>query len=295
MAPENTTLNIVPDWDKKLLQAEGKISVHETVEVYIEDAADGGEAPEGMVLRLTSLCGRRDYGRFPLHEEDQWEVSGDGLFCRLNLNTKSLIREFRGLCADDRIPVRISLESGVANNLYATGRMHIRNWPQDAENPTVNEGVLSGRISELDEQLNTLHDAFIVHKHLEDGTDESLQLDHRDLDNVGTLTHAQLEEAVGANTSNLGGHIIDYANPHQVTAEQLGLGNVDNTSDALKPVSAATQNALKNKADKSVVDQLLSDLSGATALNNINPDTSTDYNVRLALKGVIDFLKGVVQ
>ena len=115
------------------------------------------------------------------------------------------------------------------------------------------------------------------------------------MDNVGTLTHAQLEEAVGANTSNLGGHIIDYANPHQVTAEQLGLGNVDNTSDALKPVSAATQNALKNKADKSVVDQLLGDLSGATALNNINPDTSTDYNVRLALKGVIDFLKGLVQ
>ena len=39
-------------------------------------------------------------------------------------------------------------------------------------------------------------------------------------------------------------HLTDYNNPHRVTAEQIGLGNVDNTSDADKPVSTAVQEAL---------------------------------------------------
>ena len=45
-------------------------------------------------------------------------------------------------------------------------------------------------------------------------------------------------EALGkANTSVA--HPNDKSNPHNVTKEQLGLGNVDNTSDANKPVSTA--------------------------------------------------------
>ena len=39
-------------------------------------------------------------------------------------------------------------------------------------------------------------------------------------------------------------HISNKENPHNVTAEQIGLGNVDNTSDLDKPVSNATQEAL---------------------------------------------------
>lgn len=39
-------------------------------------------------------------------------------------------------------------------------------------------------------------------------------------------------------------HIANNNNPHNVTKEQIGLGNVDNTSDLDKPVSSATQEAL---------------------------------------------------
>ena len=46
-------------------------------------------------------------------------------------------------------------------------------------------------------------------------------------------------------------HIFNNNNPHNVTKEQVGLGNVDNTSDEEKPISRATQEALNNKADKS--------------------------------------------
>lgn len=45
-------------------------------------------------------------------------------------------------------------------------------------------------------------------------------------------------------------HIANKSNPHSVTKAQVGLGNVDNTSDANKPISTATQNALNNKLDK---------------------------------------------
>lgn len=44
-------------------------------------------------------------------------------------------------------------------------------------------------------------------------------------------------------------HVIDKNNPHEVTKEQIGLGNVDNTSDAEKPISTATQTALDKKVD----------------------------------------------
>ena len=44
-------------------------------------------------------------------------------------------------------------------------------------------------------------------------------------------------------------HIADTANPHATTAAQVGLGNVDNTSDINKPISTATQTALNLKAD----------------------------------------------
>ena len=44
-------------------------------------------------------------------------------------------------------------------------------------------------------------------------------------------------------------HIKNESNPHSVTKEQVGLSNVDNTKDADKPVSTATQAALDLKAN----------------------------------------------
>ena len=48
----------------------------------------------------------------------------------------------------------------------------------------------------------------------------------------------------------LGAHKVSTANPHGVTKAQVGLGNVDNTSDANKPISTAGQTALNLKANK---------------------------------------------
>ena len=47
-------------------------------------------------------------------------------------------------------------------------------------------------------------------------------------------------------------HTSDTHNPHSVSKSQVGLGNVDNTSDANKPISTATRTALNGKADRGV-------------------------------------------
>ena len=45
-------------------------------------------------------------------------------------------------------------------------------------------------------------------------------------------------------------HSQTIGNPHGTTKNDIGLGNVDNTSDLNKPISTATQTALNNKLEK---------------------------------------------
>lgn len=50
-----------------------------------------------------------------------------------------------------------------------------------------------------------------------------------------------------ADNTTVNSHIANTSNPHSVTKAQVGLGNVDNTSDLNKPISTATQSALDGK------------------------------------------------
>ena len=52
-------------------------------------------------------------------------------------------------------------------------------------------------------------------------------------------------------------HLKDYTNPHKVSKEQVGLGNVDNTSDQDKPVSTLQKEAI-DKVAKDVNDSITS-------------------------------------
>jgi len=61
----------------------------------------------------------------------------------------------------------------------------------------------------------------------------------------------QLNSTVSSTQNTTTTHIARTDNPHAVTKTQVGLSNVDNTSDLNKPISAATQNALNLKADMS--------------------------------------------
>lgn len=63
------------------------------------------------------------------------------------------------------------------------------------------------------------------------------------------LNNIKIDATGYATKEELTNHINDKNNPHNVTKEQIGLGNVDNTSDMNKPISTATQMALDKKAD----------------------------------------------
>lgn len=63
----------------------------------------------------------------------------------------------------------------------------------------------------------------------------------------GLKDQAGITSDIDAVQTNLETHINNKSNPHEVTKDQVGLGNVDNTSDANKPISTATQNALNDK------------------------------------------------
>ena len=86
---------------------------------------------------------------------------------------------------------------------------------------------------------------------------------------ISTAQATAIADAKKAGTdaqTNLTAHINDKENPHEVTKVQVGLGNVNNTSDANKPISTATQTALNGKLDKTaVVDVTVEALKGQAA------------------------------
>lgn len=61
-------------------------------------------------------------------------------------------------------------------------------------------------------------------------------------DNVPINTYKKL-----ADNEDLESHINNKSNPHEVTKNQIGLSNVDNTSDKDKPMSTATQKYIDEK------------------------------------------------
>ena len=102
----------------------------------------------------------------------------------------------------------------------------------------------------------------------------------------------------------LDNHIADKANPHQVTKEQVGLGNVDNTADIDKPVSNAVSSAIitatNDMATKAYVNQkdnLKADkattLSGygiADAYNKNETYSKTEINTSLSSKASVNYV-----
>ena len=73
------------------------------------------------------------------------------------------------------------------------------------------------------------------------------------LSNVVEQNYSELDNKITVNHQEITDHISNKNNPHEVTKAQVGLGNVDNTSDLNKPISTATQNALDTKVDRTSV------------------------------------------
>ena len=104
--------------------------------------------------------------------------------------------------------------------------------------PTMNDYALV-----IEDETHDNHSA----RYLFDGVQWAFQYTLNDTE----FTQAQIDAINSTITEgkviSYDAHIIDTNNPHQVTAEQVGLGNVNNTSDMNKPVSTLQQAALNLK------------------------------------------------
>ena len=81
-----------------------------------------------------------------------------------------------------------------------------------------------------------------------------------------------------ANASDLSNHINNTLNPHNVTKEQVGLGNVNNTSDINKPISIAMQTALNEKQHVLSTGYGIS-INEDNVITNTVPNVQSDWNV----------------
>jgi hypothetical protein len=98
-----------------------------------------------------------------------------------------------------------------------------------------------------------------------------------DINKVKAEDVNEIKDVVNGNDDILTDHIDDTANPHNVTKSQIGLGNVNNTSDANKPISTATQTALNGKQDTLVSGTTIKTVNSEGVLGSGNLDLRGDF------------------
>lgn len=107
----------------------------------------------------------------------------------------------------------------------------------------------------------------------------------------GLKDQAGITSDIDAVQTNLETHINNKSNPHEVNKAQVGLGNVDNTSDANKPISTATQNALNSKfnaSDGNALKQRVDNIPELIA-TDITVDSDNDsVNISLGKTSIVD-------
>ena len=107
----------------------------------------------------------------------------------------------------------------------------------------------------------------------------------------GLKDQAGITSDINAVQTNLETHINNKSNPHEVTKDQVGLGNVDNTSDANKPISNATRTALNGKfsaTDGNALKQRVDNIPELVA-TDITVDSDNDsVNISLDKTSIVD-------
>lgn len=117
------------------------------------------------------------------------------------------------------------------------------------------DNVNDGLYDQADDKLITINQASSFTAGVMSASDKT-KLD-------GLKAQAEIDTSISNVQNNLNAHINNRTNPHRVTKEQIGLDQVDNTSDANKPISNATQTALNDKfsaTDGNALKQTIEDM-----------------------------------
>lgn len=117
------------------------------------------------------------------------------------------------------------------------------------------DNVNDGLYDQADDKLITINQASSFTAGVMSASDKT-KLD-------GLKAQAEIDTSISNVQNNLNAHINNRTNHHRVTKEQIGLDQVDNTSDANKPISNATQTALNDKfsaTDGNALKQTIEDM-----------------------------------
>lgn len=227
-----TTLAITPNWKNKSAKFRGTIAAGEHVAVSITNDDGSGNtfvtSTTNLRLNVIDPATGRLLATFPEPVEEgetpaTWGNDTTPLTCTLNLNTVQMLKAVPPAA---NVPLLFVLDDYESKTLYFKDMCEVTHWPRRVgeEEPTNLDGY-QDFVAEMEAAWETY----------KDGIDADLDAQDASI--------AALEESK-ADASDLTDHIGDTDNPHSVTKAQLGLGNVDNTSDANKPVSTATAESI---------------------------------------------------
>lgn len=145
------------------------------------------------------------------------------------------------------------------------------------------DNVNDGLYDQADDKLITINQASSFTAGVMSASDKT-KLD-------GLKAQAEIDASISNVQNNLNAHINNRTNPHRVTKEQIGLDQVDNTSDANKPISNATQTALNGKfsaTDGNALKQRVDNIPELVATDiTVNSDNDS-VNISLDKTSIVD-------
>ena len=159
---------------------------------------------------------------------------------------------------------KIIYQNSIMQNNLVSAVKTIEDNDSDTESRLIAEYVKQNQI--ILDDTKAITDA--LSKKINDETARATNAENANTSRITSETN-RATSAENANNKLITDHKADTSNPHGVTKSQVGLGNVDNTSDANKPVSTAVQNALNNKVTKNNT----ADANGL--MNSLDSETST--------------------
>lgn len=145
------------------------------------------------------------------------------------------------------------------------------------------DNVNDGLYNQADDKLITINQASSFTAGVMSASDKT-KLD-------GLKAQAEIDTSISNVQNNLNAHINNRTNPHRVTKQQIGLDQVDNTSDANKPISNATQTALNGKfsaTDGNALKQKVAHIPELVATDITVASDNDSVNISLDKTSIVD-------
>lgn len=230
---------------------------------YLQKSEISGESPASILTFL-------DTSYFPTEES---EVPPNFTTLYLALDTKILYKwdgaDYSELGKSNIVVTDVLPETGIEDVLYVLSSNYtIYQWIGDSykeiggkDEDLRNQFILHTNsknphnITKEDIGLSNVDDISDMDKPISTAVQEAFDSVNTSLSDLSVT----LEEGLTTASEELRTHVRNKENPHNVTAEILGLGLVDNTRDLEKPISYAVQAELDNKVNyEDIKDSLVS-------------------------------------